>query len=212
MPELSERHGIGGKALGSWQRAGIDAGPATDHVGHDHRVEIADDGSVIHRHVVTVPDTLADLGRVGVEFALPVGFDRLRWFGRGPDENYPDRNRGSVLGIWDADPDEPPYIVPQEFGLRTDCRWFEFVRSATGETLRLEVVNPIVMHISATRYTNAALYAAGHETDLKPGRQLIVKADVAHRGVGTASCGPDVLARYEIPTGEHRFAYRLSTR
>ena len=43
-----------------------------------------------------------------------------------------------------------------------------------------------------------------------PGRSLVVHVDVAHRGLGTASCGPDVLARYEIPTGKHTFAYRLS--
>ncbi len=41
--------------------------------------------------------------------------------------------------------------------------------------------------------------------------QLIVKVDVAHRGVGTASCGPDVLPQYEIPTGKHTWSYRLST-
>jgi beta-galactosidase len=143
-------------------------------------------------------------------FELPAGFDRLRWFGRGPGENYPDRNRGSMLGTWESAPDEPPYLVPQEFGLRTDCRWFEFIRSATGETVRLDVLVPTALHVSATHFTDAALYAAAHETDLKHRRSLVVHVDVAHRGVGTASCGPDVLPRYEIPTGSHTFAYRLS--
>ena len=210
MPAYGDRHGIGGRALAHWVRAGIDRRPADELVDHTHRVEVGDDGSVIHRHTIVVPDEFRDLGRVGAMFELPAGFDRLRWFGRGPAENYPDRNRGSVLATWEAAPDEPPYLVPQEFGLRTDCRWFEFIRSATGERLRLDVLAPTALHVSATNYSDAVLYAAAHETDLTPGGALVVHVDVAHRGVGTASCGPDVLPRYEIPPGKYSFAYRLS--
>ncbi|HYN35252.1 MAG TPA: beta-galactosidase small subunit, partial [Ilumatobacteraceae bacterium] len=150
------------------------------------------------------------LPRVGVSFELPPGFDRVRWYGRGPLENYPDRNRGALLGTWEAGIDEPPYLVPQEFGLRTDCRWFEFV--SDDATLRLDVLDPTVMHVSATRFTAQDLYVAGHQTDLRPRRTLVVHADVAHRGLGTASCGPDVLDRYRISQGTYRFSYRLSVR
>lgn len=115
-----------------------------------------------------------------------------------------------MLGTWESAPDDQPYLVPQEFGLRTDCRWFEFVRSSSGETVRLDVLAPIALHISATNFSDGALYDAAHETDLKRGRSLVVHVDIAHRGVGTASCGPDVLPRYEIPTGRLTFAYRLS--
>jgi beta-galactosidase len=216
MPELHERHGIGGKALGAWQRAGLDVDAADQHLEHRHDVEIGSDGSdvrqVVHHHEVVVPDEFDDLGRVGVTFELPAEFDRVRWYGRGPKENYPDRNRGAVLGVWDARVDEMPYLVPQEFGLRTDCRWFEFVRSDTSETLRLDVLDPVALHMSATRYRDDVLYRAAHATDLRPGSTLVVHADVAHRGIGTASCGPDVLARYRIPTGTHRFSYRLTRR
>ena len=68
------------------------------------------------------------------------------------------------------------------------------------------------MHISATRFTSHDLFAAGHETDLKPRKTLVVDVDVAHRGVGTASCGPDILERYRVPTGKHTFSYRLSVK
>lgn len=210
MPELTERHGIGGKALIGWQSAGIDRTPADDHVAHGHDTEVGPEGSVIHHHEVTVPDELADLGRVGVTFELPIEFDRLRWYGRGPLENYGDRNRGAVLGVWEAGIDEMPYLVPQEFGLRTDCRWFEFVRSDTKETVRLDVIDPVALHVSATRYHDDVLYRAGHETEISPGPTLVVHADVAHRGIGTGACGPDVLDRYRIPTGVHRFSYRIS--
>ena len=116
--------------------------------------------------MVEVPDSLDDLGRVGVSFQLKSGFDQLRWFGRGQLENYPDRNRGAMVGTWESGVDPEPYLVPQEFGLRTDCRWFEFVNSSSGAVVRLDVLRPTSMHISATRFTAADLYAAGHETDL----------------------------------------------
>jgi beta-galactosidase len=210
MPELSRRIGVGGTALVGWQDAGVDRLPADELVEHTHRVEELDDGSQIHHHVVNVPEALADLARVGVTFQLQRGFDAMRWFGRGPLENYPDRNRGAVLGTWEASIDEPPYLVPQEFGLRTDCRWFEFIRSATGETVRLDVLEPSSLHVSATRFTVHDLYKAAHETDLRPRRTLVVHADVAHRGIGTASCGPDILGAYRVPTGRHTFSYRLA--
>lgn len=209
MPDLRRRTGDGGKALERWQDAGVDRLPAEHFVGHEHRIEMCDDGSVVHHHVVTVPDDHPDLARVGVVFALPGGFDRLRWHGRGPLENYPDRNRGAMLGTWTADVDDAPYLVPQDFGLRTDCRWFEFI-GPTGAVVRLDVLEPSALHISATHSTDQDLYDAAHETDLRPRRALIVHADVFHRGLGTASCGPDILDRYRIEPGTHRFSYRLS--
>ncbi|HUS41029.1 MAG TPA: glycoside hydrolase family 2 TIM barrel-domain containing protein [Ilumatobacteraceae bacterium] len=211
LPELGRRIGVGGDGLGHWIDAGVDRLPADDLVEHEHQVADLDDGSQIHTHVVIVPDDLDDLARVGVTFELPSGVDRLSYYGRGPLENYPDRNGGAVLGVWESAVDESPYLVPQEFGLRTDCRWFEFVDSTTGAVVRLEVVDPVSMHVSATRYRAHDLYTAGHETDLRPRRGLVVHADVAHRGLGTGSCGPDVLDRYRIRPGTYRFSYRLMT-
>ena len=212
MPQLHERYGIGGTSLQSWQAAGVDTQPADELVTHDHRVEVLDDGSEVHHHIVNVPDALDDLGRVGMTFQLKAGFDRNRWFGRGQLENYPDRNRGAMVGTWESGIDAAPYLVPQEFGLRTDCRWFEFVKSGSGEAVRLDVLQPTVMHVSATRFTAHDLFAAGHETDIKPRKTLVVHVDVAHRGIGTASCGPDILEQYRVPTGKHAFSYRLSVR
>jgi beta-galactosidase len=208
--DLGEAFNRDEKALGRWQRAGVDRRDADELVEHRHDVERLDDGSVVHSHEVVVPDDLVDLARVGVTFELARGFDRVRWYGRGPLENYPDRNRGAVLGTWEADVDESPYLVPQEFGLRTDCRWFEFVDPTTGRVVRLEPIEPSTLHVSATRFRVDDLYAAAHQTDLRPRRTLVVHVDVAHRGLGTASCGPDVLGRYRIRPGTHRLRYRIA--
>ena len=211
MPELAERIGVGGLALMRWQRAGVDRRAADELV--DHRVERIEHfgGAVVeYHHVVRVSDELADLPRVGVAFSLPATFDHMRWYGRGPGENYPDRAAAAHLGVWDAPLDEPPYLIPQEFGLRTDCRWFELIDGSARRTLRIDVLGRTPLHVSATRYSADTLYRAPHQSVLEPDPRVTVHIDVAHRGLGTASCGPDVLPTYRIAPGTYRFAYRLS--
>ena len=209
MPELSRRIRVGGQGLRLWQDAGVDVRPPDELVDHTWQRRADPDGSVEYRHSVVVPPELADLPRVGVTFTLPAGFTKLRWFGRGPGDNYPDRNAGSPLGVWEGEPDPQPYLVPQEFGLRTDCRWFELA-GPRRRAVRIEVLAPHAMHVSATHFTVADLYAARTETELQPRPEMVVHLDVAHRGLGTGSCGPDVLARYRLGTGRFDFAYRIS--
>ncbi len=210
MPDLAERLRVGGLALARWQKLGIDRRDPEELV--EHRAEVvADDGRgrTTYRHVVEVPDELADLPRVGVRFALPATFDRVRWFGRGPHENYPDRNRSAMLGTWDQAPDDLPYLVPQEFGLRTDCRWVELIDSGSGVVVRIDVLGA-PMAISATRYRAEHLYHAAHMSDIEPGPELIVHLDAAHRGLGTASCGPDVGPQYRLEAGRYDFGYQIT--
>ncbi|TPW11389.1 MAG: beta-galactosidase [Acidimicrobiaceae bacterium] len=209
MPDLSRRIGVGGTGLVRWQDAEVDTRPAEELVEHTWDRLVESDGSVEYRHRVVVPDSLPDLPRVGVTFALPARFSRLRWFGRGPGENYPDRNSGSPLGIWEGDPDRSPYLVPQEFGLRTDCRWFEFIDPRRG-CVRVDVVQPHALHVSATHFTAADLTAATTATELSARDELVVHLDVAHRGLGTGSCGPDVMPQYRLGTGAFVFAYRIT--
>ncbi|MBU6317812.1 MAG: beta-galatosidase, partial [Acidobacteria bacterium] len=193
----------------TWLQAGLDHRPADELV--QHRCTTRDiDGGREYRHSVVVPEELADLPRIGVTFELPARFSQVRWHGRGPHENYPDRNSSAMPGIWQQAPDAMPYLVPQEFGLRTDCRWIELIDPESGEVLRVDVLQPRSMHFSATRHTAAQLYEASTATELRMSPNLVVHLDVAHRGLGTASCGPDVLPKYRIPAGTYRFAYRLT--
>ena len=209
LPDLRERIKVGGTALTTWLQAGLDHRPADELV--QHRCTTRDiDGGREYRHSVVVPEELADLPRIGVTFELPARFSQVRWHGRGPHENYPDRNSSAMPGIWQQAPDAMPYLVPQEFGLRTDCRWIELIDPESGEVLRVDVLQPRSMHFSATRHTAAQLYEASTATELHTSPNLVVHLDVAHRGLGTASCGPDVLPKYRIPAGTYRFAYRLT--
>jgi beta-galactosidase len=208
---LANRTGTGyqdGSALARWLELGLDTKPAEALVGHTVERVVEDDGSITMHHVVDVPDDLADLPRVGVSLQLPPRFTSLRWFGRGPHENYPDRKSSAMTGVWEGGIDRSPYLMPQEFGLRCDCRWIEFVDDS-GPTLRIDVLGA-PMHFSATHHTAADLFAATNDSELVPRRELVVCLDAAHRGLGTASCGPDVLPQYRLTAGAYAFSYRLS--
>ncbi len=184
-----------------WQ--GVDGGPEVRHI---RRTRATGPAAWEFGHTVDVPEELADLPRVGVRFTLPAAFERVRWFGRGPHENYPDRRASARLGVWESRADEMPYLVPQEFGLRTDCRWISL--SGAGRRLTITPTNG-VLHCSATHHTSEQLYAAGDVPSLERLAGLAVHLDVAHRGLGTASCGPDVLERYRLAAGTYRWGYTV---
>ena len=156
---------------------------------------------------------MADLPRVGVTFSVEPRFTRLRWFGRGPHENYPDRNRSALVGIWEAEPDECPYLVPQEYGLRTDCRWFELLDPTRRRGPADRLAHRPRLSTSLRRTTaRRTCSRPAPLSELKRRDELVVCVDVAHRGLGTASCGPDVLPRYRLAVGRYELVYRLSLR
>ena len=202
-----------GQSLRRWTEQGVDRLDPETLVRHRHRRTVRGDGSVLHEHVVDVPRALADLPRIGVRFEVPESFGRVRWFGEGPHECYPDRRSSALTGVWEADPDALPYLVPQEHGLRTNCRWMECVATEghwAGSRVRIEAVGGL-LHMSALGHTPEDLHAAP-EQGLVPARErLTVHIDVAHRGLGTASCGPDVLPEYIVAPGRHEFSYVVSS-
>ncbi|MCK5103438.1 MAG: DUF4981 domain-containing protein, partial [Cyclobacteriaceae bacterium] len=70
---------------------------------------------------------LPDLPRFGMRWELPVNFDNLSYFGRGPHENYIDRKSGAFVGLYKSKVADQyfNYVRPQENGYKTDVRWFE---------------------------------------------------------------------------------------
>ena len=176
---------------------------------HTVKREDRSDGSIRFAHTVVVPKKFDDLPRVGVTFALPVGFEQLKWFGNGPHECYADRQSSAMLGIYSSAPDELPYLVPQEYGLRTNCRWFAISNPKTGEVIKIEA-DGCLLHMSALPYTTDDLYRAKDQTELFKRDYLTMNIDIAHRGLGTGSCGPDVLPQYQIRAGTFKFAYVVS--
>lgn len=69
--------------------------------------------------------SILEVPRIGVRFRLPAEMNEVRYFGRGPDENYIDRNYGATVGLYTTAADKMyyNYVRPQENGHRTDTRW-----------------------------------------------------------------------------------------
>jgi beta-galactosidase len=225
------------KALGRWKTAGVDAlalGPgrlslgragddvilsieqtascaaASEAVRHAHDYRISPDGRIMVRNRFEVAEDLADLPRLGVTLTLPADFEALAWFGKGPRENYVDRDRAAWVGRFEGTVagQYVPYVLPQEHGGRTGLRWIELAGAQAA--VRFTPDRPC--EGSASHFTPEDLFAARHVTDLAPRPEVLLNLDVAQRGLGTASCGPDTLDRYKIAAGAHQLDFEIGIR
>ncbi|MFI6493348.1 glycoside hydrolase family 2 TIM barrel-domain containing protein [Streptomyces sp. NPDC050564] len=166
------------------------------------------EGGVLVEESAELPDGLDDVARVGSVFETVPGLDVLEWYGPGPWESYPDRCAGAPVGHHCLPVDElfTPYLRPQESGGRHGVRQFTLsAPDATGLSVALDEPR----QVSVTRYRAADLATATHHDELVPRPGCVVHIDAAHRGLGTASCGPDTSPEYLIDTGTHRWSWTL---
>jgi beta-galactosidase len=179
-----------------------------EDVGLRSTYALSADGTLEVEHVVSLAPELADLPRVGVLLTLAPGLEGLSWYGRGPWENYPDRNASAMVGRYTGTVAEQyvPYIVPQEHGLKTEVRELSLARE-DGSGLLVRGRQPLAF--SASHYSAADLYGARHNYELTPRPEVFLCLDAAHRGLGTNSCGPDTAERFRLGAGEYRLAYAL---
>ncbi|MEV4893379.1 glycoside hydrolase family 2 TIM barrel-domain containing protein, partial [Nonomuraea sp. NPDC055795] len=154
-----------------------------------------DDGVLLEVHVVPEGEWKHLIPRLGVAMSLPATYDQVTWYGRGPGEAYPDTGLAARVGRWSATVDDlqTPYVFPQENGHRAEVRW----ATLTDETgAGLQIAGNY--GLTARRWTTADLEAARHLPDLVPGDRIHLNLDLAHHGIGSASCGPGVLPHYEL--------------
>jgi beta-galactosidase len=160
---------------------------------------------------------LCELPRIGLDWVLELGPQasaaRAAWYGRGPQECYSDRKAGAAIGLYEAAVDEldVPYVLPQANGNRTDTRWLELSRptGASPASAGLRIESPGSFDFTASRHSPESLWASKHTCDLARGDKLYLSIDVAQRGVGTATCGPDTLERYRLRPGPYRLELSL---
>ncbi len=178
-------------------------------IGHAQVFRAAVGGGVLVEETVTIPDRLSDLARIGIVLETVPGLEAAEWFGRGPVETYPDRRRAGAIGRWQSTVADlyVPYGRPQENGGRNGVRWLE-LSDGSGRGIRLTTDRPC--QVSATHYRDGDLAAVTHDVELRPRPETIVHVDVAHRGLGTASCGPDTLPEYRIAPGTYKWSWLIA--
>jgi beta-galactosidase len=179
-----------------------------DDFTHVHHYVLSPAGVLEVSNEVRLGDGVTDVPRIGVDVVLPAALEQLEWFGRGPWENYSDRKASALVGRYQSTVTEQyvPYILPQEHGQKTDVRWLALTdKQGAG----IAVQGMPTIEFSASHFTAADLFAARHTYELTPRPEVYLNLDVAQRGLGTASCGPDTLPQYCLLESVYRFGYRL---
>jgi len=176
-------------------------------IKHIQKVEVVASQIKI-TETVTLPKQLDDVARVGINFELNGALENYEYFGVGPHESVPDRALGKVGRYFGkVESQLTDYIKPQECGGRVGIRWFE-LRNGQNRGLRIDLDKPRM--VTVLPVTSSALADATHNVYVKRSGTTVVTIDAAHRGVGTASCGPDTLDKYKIRPGVHKFTWIIS--
>ena len=147
------------------------------------------DGTMTVRHIIKPQGTMpAWLPRIGVTFGLDGSLSNVEWYGRGPQANYPDRKSGYRLGIWNTTVEDmyEPYLIPQDYGLRTDNRWVRMT-DAEGRGVEFSVDEPF--NFNAYNYTTENLTKAAYTYQLHKTDDITFNLDYATSGVGCTARG-----------------------
>jgi beta-galactosidase len=155
---------------------------------------------------------ISGMFRFGVQLPMPKAYDRIQYYGRGPIENYVDRNHSAFIGQYRQTVDEQfyPYIRPQETGTKTDIRWW---RQTTIEGDGLEFVSEAPFSASALNYTIASLddgeeKEQRHSPEVEKAGFTNLCIDKIQMGLGCVnSWGALPLEKYRIPYGDYEFTF-----
>ena len=157
---------------------------------------IRGDGSVRVMSSLSPQEEYIWLPRNGVQLRLPEAMTEVHWFGKGPHENYRDRNEGAMTGLYESTVDDlfEPYIVPQENGSRSETRWIEITDGEKG----FKITGDQLFEFSASRYDLSDLEEADHLYKLEKKPYVNLYLDQKQAGLGSASCGPGALFKYRV--------------
>ncbi len=155
-----------------------------------------------------------DLFRFGLQLPMPRSFATINYYGRGPGENYADRNHGTPLGIYRQSVDEQfyPYIRPQETGTKTDVRWWE-VLDVSGAGLHITSEAPFsasALHYTIDSLDDGTAKRQSHPAEVAQADLTNLCIDKVQMGLGCVdSWGALPLPRYRLPYGDYEVTFLL---
>ncbi len=162
-----------------------------------YKYEIDPEGEITLNHTILPQGNLPLwLLRIGLTTEIAEGFDAVTWYGRGPQENYPDRKSGYPVGIYKSDVDDmyEPYLLPQDYGLRTDNRWLKLCDS-NGRGVQISMDS--LFNFNAYPFTTDNLTKAAYTYQLEHIDGYTLNLDYATSGVGCTA--RSILLPYKVP-------------
>jgi beta-galactosidase len=176
---------------------------------------VSGDGKIVVNSSLTVSkEKVPDLPRFGMRWELPANFDNLSYFGRGPHENYIDRNRSAFVGLYESKVADQyfNYVRPQENGYKTDARWFE-LRNENGIGLKVTGKNPLgfsTLHNPIEDFDMENMDDYRHTNDIVKKNGVFVCTDLKMMGVaGDNSWGARPYPEYSIPAQNYEFSFTI---
>ena len=148
-----------------------------------------------------------DLPRFGIRTFLNKKMDEITYFGMGPQESYRDKHQASCHGLFRSKVAQmhEDYIRPQENGSHYDCDYVELTNGQCG----IAAVSKNPFSFNASVYTQEELERVSHNYELKESDSIVFCMDYAMNGIGSNSCGPDVLDKYRFAEEAFQFQFEL---
>lgn len=174
------------------------------------------DGSLtIDADYKALSDNLPEMSRFGMFMILPKEYNDFTWYGRGPWENYIDRNVDTFMGIYNGKVEDQafPYFRPQETGNKTDVRWLT-LKNASGKAIKIEGAQPLSVSATNNRVEDldpGMTKKQQHPSDILPRKETVLNVDLFQRGVaGLDSWRSSPLDQYRFKGKEYSYSYTIS--
>lgn len=166
---------------------------------------------------------IPEIPRMGMQMQLPEEFSNLKWFGRGPHENYSDRKTSALVGLYESTVagQYVPYIRPQENGYKTDTRWLALTNDdgsgllITGDPLIcFSALNNTHDDFESpgklSQYRKDAKSANTHTNDIIPRDFVNLNVDLGQMGVGgDDSWGSPIHPEYRLLERGYVYSFRM---
>lgn len=157
---------------------------------------MTDDGTLIKDMYIQPYGSIRNLPRIGHELVLGTELVKVEWYGRGPGENYPDRKNSTLVGCYESSVSEDEfYVFPQEYGSHQDVRWIKITDENQN---KVYLLGNRLLSFSVRRETDQLLAETKNISELKQNKGAVLELDYAVSGLGNASCGTDVMEKYQI--------------
>ena len=164
------------------------------------------DGSIEVQASIASNDDFVNLPQLGYLVTMPKTYFRFTYYGRGKQDNYPDRKSGAFLGIYESDvlKEAGNFPKPQDVGHHQDSRWAALTNMRGAGAI---FVGTQPMDVAALPYTAQEMTLAGHPFELPNPSATYLQLNIATTGVGGNSCGPTPLQRDRVMATQQRFGF-----